>query len=277
MDVSDCFYQFQIKEMASWFGIDYPKSASVWGQQRFDVGTVYDEDLGRHIRVGKEATLYPVIGVMPMGWTWALFFANETIAHLVREASLGPPLEMRERLPVPQLWEAPTVDSTYVDNVALIGARKQDVTERSVLINKVFEEKEIPIVWSYEEPVQVLETVGCIVDFEKKILRHKPHRLWRVHLAGLELARRSKVRRHSAEVWLGHATSLFRLAPFLLSIFDKIYRFIRVFGESRVPLWPAVRKESLMAQIWYGTAGLTSGPTTLDMWTLEIRLIRCTH
>ena len=66
--------------------------------------------------------------------------------------------------------------------------------------------------------------VGCIIDLDEKKLRQKPHTIWRVHLAGVELAHRTKVHGHLLQVWLGHATSLFRFAPPLLSIFDKIYR-----------------------------------------------------
>lgn len=42
-------------------------------------------------------------------------------------------------------------------------------------------------------------------------------------------------------------TSLFRLQPCLLSIFDKIYRFCRLEVQTRIPLWPSVRKEILLA------------------------------
>ena len=61
-----------------------------------------------------------------MGWTWALFFANQIVAHLVRMANLDAKcsLEMREKLPVPQLWEAPSITSTYVDTVAIVGPAK---------------------------------------------------------------------------------------------------------------------------------------------------------
>ena len=38
---------------------------------------------------------------------------------------------MREKLPVPQLWDSPTITSIYVDNVAIIGARKKDVENRA--------------------------------------------------------------------------------------------------------------------------------------------------
>ena len=81
------FYQFQLKEMGSWFGIDFPKVASEWAEHGFEVDTVYNEERGIQERVRPDEVLYPVIQVMPMGWTWALFFANETVASIVREKS----------------------------------------------------------------------------------------------------------------------------------------------------------------------------------------------
>ena len=93
--------------------------------------------------------LFPVINVMLMGWTWALFFANETVASIVRDSALGRALEMREKLPVPQMTEAETITSTYVDNVAIIGGTKSNVENRVREINSAFERKGIPIVWSY--------------------------------------------------------------------------------------------------------------------------------
>eukprot|EP00435_Cladocopium_sp_Y103_P071693 s675_g38.t1 len=80
------------------------------------------------------------------------------------------------------------------------------------------------------------------------------------YLAGLELCRRSRVRREHVECWLGHVTSLFRLKPCLLSIFDKIYRFCRLDVRTRIPLWPSVRKEIRQAchLIWLARVDLGS-------------------
>ena len=254
MDVSDCFYQFEIRQMASWFGIDMPRKSSFWIEHGFKVESVYSEEYDSFHPVRADTVLYPVIGVMPMGWTWALFFANETVAHLVRQSNpdASCSLEMREKLPVPQLWEARSITSTYVDNVAIVGAQKDHVEARASKIAETFANHGIPIVWTYKEPVRCLETVGCTIDFQRKVLKNRPHRLWRVHLSGMELARRSKVRGETVRVWLGHATALMRLAPHLLSIFDKVYRFVNVSVGKRVPLWPAVRAEIVTAShlIW---------------------------
>ena len=261
MDVSDCFYQFEVKEMASWFGIDFPRTAGFWPDQGVSLDKIFDEESGRYVPVTDGTTLFPVVNVMPMGRTWALFFANETVAHLVAKSDKYGSAVLRERLPTPQLWDSRTISSTYVDNMAVIGSRKEDVQQRVCELDKVFSDHGIPIVWSYVEPVRRLETVGCIVDFSTRDLKQKPHRFWRAHLAGLALARRSKVKAHMVEVWLGHATALMRMAPFLLSVFDKVYRFIRIGCDSRIPLWPSVRSEITSAchLLWLCEVDLGAG------------------
>ena len=81
MDVSDCFYQFQLKEMGSWFGIDFPKVASDWAEHGFDVDTVYNEDRGIQERVRPDEVLYPVLNGLDLG---ALFCKRDYRKHSPR-------------------------------------------------------------------------------------------------------------------------------------------------------------------------------------------------
>ena len=258
MDVSDCFYQFSMPEMSKWFGIDDPRPFKEWQLHGVNFNTVFDEDLNQEVHINSDTVLYPVIGVMPMGWSWALWFANETVAAIANGSTINPPAEIREKMRVPQLWETETVTSTYVDNVAVFGAKQSDVALRIQQLSEAFAKHDIPVVWTYPEPTRCIETVGVILDFEKKVVRNKPNRLWKIFKAGHELCRRSKVRAEVVEVWLGHATSAMRLAPFLLSCFSLIYRFVRLYRGSRVKLWPAVRAEIMQASslIWFGRAEL---------------------
>ena len=125
------------------------------------------------------------------------------------------------RLPVSQLWEAPTITSVYVDNVAVIGANESDVQARiSAIEMKDFINLGIPVVSTYDDkPVRIFETVGIVLDFDRRVVSNISRRVWRVHLAGKALCHRRKVLGHAVEVWLGHATSIFRLGPPFLSIF----------------------------------------------------------
>ena len=246
-DVSDCFYQFRIDQIAAFFAVGDGKSLQWWGDNGILVQDVYDYDLGCRRATNPDEVLYPVISAMSMGWAWALYLANETIAGIVQQSAPNPRAELRERLPCPQLEQFATVTSTYVDNVTVIGVDSVAVHTRCQILDEAFHKLDIPVVWSQPEPVERLETVGCVLDLAGKTLTNKSNRVWRAYLAGLELCSRSRVRVQHIEIWLGHMTSLFRLKPCLLSIFDKIYRFCQMDVQKRIPLWPSVKREMRQA------------------------------
>lgn len=243
MDVSDCFYQFRVDEAGAWFGLDEPMLASEWAELGIKVEDVYDRWVGRRRPLSGDESLYPTVSAMPMGWSWALYLANECVSYAVRQSAPSPMAELREKLPTPQLLEYTTVTSTYVDNVTVLGISYDEVEERARSIQQTFDDIGIPVVWTQKSPVQQLDSVGCVLDLLNGTISNKHSRVWRVYLGGLELARRGRVQVKLVEIWLGHVTSLFRLKPCLLSIFDKIYRFIDLGREKRWPLWPAVRRE----------------------------------
>lgn len=81
---------------------------------------------------------------MSMGWSWALFLANETISAIVRESSPHPSAELREKLPVPSISDFDTISSTYVHNVTIIGASQQHVKDRVALVDAAFKRYDIP-------------------------------------------------------------------------------------------------------------------------------------
>lgn len=178
-DVSDCFYQFRIDEAGAFFSVGEGKSYKWWNAQGFNVASVYDYNLGSRRSTSDDEILYPVISAMSMGWSWALYLANETIAGIVRNSAPSPRAELRERLPCPQLEQFETISSTYVDNVTIIGRNAKVVQERCKMVDDAFKALDIPVVWTQETPVTQLESVGCILDFNLGVLRNKPSRVWR--------------------------------------------------------------------------------------------------
>ena len=260
MDVSDCFYQFRLDEAGAWFGLDEPQTASQWAELGMGVTSVYDKRVGFRRALHGDELLYPVVSAMPMGWSWALYLANECVAHAVRRSAPSPLAELREKLPVSQLHDFSTVTSTYVDNVTILGDSYEKVKTRAASIQETFDSIGIPVVWTQSSPVQLLDSVGCSLDLLKGTISNKPSRVWRVYVGGLELAKRGRVQVKLIEIWLGHATTLFRLKPCLLSVFDKIYRFIDLGRNKRWPLWPAVRREIRQAcgLVWLASTNLRS-------------------
>ena len=260
MDVSDCFYQFRLVEAAAWFGFDNPLKNSEWHAAGFEFGEVYDYNLGRYRSSDPDEFLFPCVAAMSMGWSWALFFAQVTISSIVRTSAPDPRAELQERLPCPQMSDFSTITSTYVDNVTVFGNSFDDVSHRCEKIDAAFRQLDIPVVWTQSQPVRELECVGCEVNFDKGYIKNKSHRIWRTYLAGLELSRRKRVRAELVEIWLGHATSLVRLKPCLLSCFEHIYRFVDQGRGRRIPLWPSVQKEIRLASnlLWLTRVNLRS-------------------
>lgn len=252
LDVSDCFYQFKIPTMAQWFGIDFPKSRGFWEKEGISVESVFEDDLGVHVDVGPDEVVYPVIGAMAMGWSWALYLAHESVSFLARTCTPSASLEFRDKRPAPQLWHDSALVSTYVDNVAVVGATFKGVESRCSALSKRFSELDIPIEWTYDKPQTIFETVGVVVDFESKTIRNKPNRLWRIYHSAHAICKRSNIRPEIVEVWVGHATSVFRLAPHFLSVFFHIYRFTSSARGKRVWLWPSVKAEikTAAALVW---------------------------
>ena len=95
-----------------------------------------------------------------------------------------------------------------------------------------------------------LEALGLVLDFApgRRLLRHKPRRLWRFRLASQAILRRRGLRGLELQVWVGHATCLAALRPELLSILQHTYVFCEKLGSTWGVLPPAVRSEIWLFQ-----------------------------
>ena len=124
-DVDDAFYQIGVPEVASWFGIDLGMKGSEvlsWG-----CSSAWSDLEKRQLDIDPCVTYYPVIEVMPMGWSWALHFCHQLVRHLAVSGSGVPDLEVvAERSPAPLVSGERPALGIYVDNVYAVGARLGD-------------------------------------------------------------------------------------------------------------------------------------------------------
>ena len=130
-DVGDCYYNFSVPELGSWFGVDMPMDYDTLHRHGFTSMTFYDDESGKDLPMQPGVDYYPVFSGMCMGWSWGLYFANEAVAHMVATAEGGDPSDaLREKQIVPRISPGRPITSTYVDNVAVIGGSQADTNLR---------------------------------------------------------------------------------------------------------------------------------------------------
>ena len=190
----------------------------------------------------------------------------------MRASSPSPCAELREKLPCPQLSEFETLTSTYVDNVTVIGRNKAEVEKRCNEIAIAFSELDIPMVWSQDEPVDCLDSVGCVLDLKNRTLRNKNNRVWRTYLAGLELCKRSRY--EFLTLKSGWVMQL-ACSDSVLACCRSLIRFIGFAGwkfrlECRFGLLFAKRSDEHAT--CYGLPELTLGANWYLRWTLGTQL-----
>ena len=179
------------------------------------------------------------------------------MSHIASGSVERPLREVRDRLPTPNIAEGPIV-GVYVDNISILGLSQSEVEETASRISEFFSEASIPLTWSSQQPLQIFETVGIIIDFRQRIIRNKPKRLWKAFFGGRELLMRNKVSVKVLERWLGFMTSIFMLSPHGLSCFFHIYKFVAQHRDTRAVLWPTVKREirNALGVMWLARASI---------------------
>ncbi|CAK0888070.1 unnamed protein product, partial [Prorocentrum cordatum] len=264
-DVEDCFYNFSIDGLAEWFGFDDPlPAATIRDTYGINIGSFWDPDLHRMVAATDDVVLCPCMRAMCMGWSWALFFAQEAVSAMtsraLRPCSTLEPAMVREHLPAPDLNESGVMGSVYVDNITVLGKTAAVAREASAALRDEAERCGLPITWSYPDVVTHLETVGIELDLKQGRLRNKASRVWRFDLATRALLARGKMRGEHMEVWLGHAVSLLMLARPGYAALSAVYRFAEEAWGMRTVLPSEVRQEMriVVGLVWLAEVDLAA-------------------
>ncbi|CAK0814975.1 unnamed protein product [Prorocentrum cordatum] len=242
-DVGDCFYNFTIPELASWFGFEDRFDTNELESMGCRPATIWDDAEGAETQVEDGELLYPCMAAVCMGWSWALYFANEAVTYRVEKTlEDGADQIMREMQPAPVLKPGKCVTGVYVDNVQVIGGCGADAVKQMTEIEKSFKEDNIPF---DVEPGGGFEmqTLGLVYHWRERRLRHVARRVWRTYLAGHALLRRRKLHGHALQCWLGHVVNLNQLCPEAMSALNACYRFIEESLEAPKRVWPSVKSE----------------------------------
>ncbi|CAK0842468.1 unnamed protein product, partial [Prorocentrum cordatum] len=184
----------------------------------------------------------PLLQVLPMGWSWSLYFCQRLLETTVLRSGIDTgPLVMDRHAPL-QVRTSPTQPGVYVDDVCVVGGDGDrcvaDCTE------VVSELERVGLKCKGFMELENLQTFTGIT-FERRSGRAgiSPGRMCKIRLALLFVADSRSATGGEIFSLLGHFTWAAPLRRPLLSIFQQAYVFARVAGRRRLRLWSRVELE----------------------------------
>lgn len=233
VDIADAFYNIALPvELRGLFGLP-----AVCAR---DVGV---EVIGEK-KVKSGAKIFPVLKVVPMGWTQALWVCQTCHECIVNEMpEISRSLRLVDKAGAPDM--SPFVHTEYVDNFVALSQRPGKAFELAEAVGKQLRDRGLP---THEvEGGYGVETLGW--QFAEKCPRVQitRKRLWKIRLATMELLREGKCNGRLLEKLIGHYTFAGLLQRGMLSVFQASYVFVRRHYEDVHELWPEVRRELFWA------------------------------
>eukprot|EP00438_Fugacium_kawagutii_P013923 Skav213475 [mRNA] locus=scaffold565:39265:42440:+ [translate_table: standard] len=234
-DLKDAFYHLQLPVQLRRF---------------FCLPRVRCEDLdwlnfGSH-RPCKGKWAVPRLTVVPMGWSWALYWCQKLHERIVLHSGLQESQQLRDRTP---FTDASCSHLQYVDNLVVIGADAAQVDTSfknavGALRNAGLQVHEVEL---GNDGAQVL---GWDISSDA-VLKPTRKRFWKIRMSIRYMLRRGRASAKQVEKLLGHCCFLSLARRESLSIFGQAYNFVRRYSYStdEFPLWASVRKEF---DIWDG-------------------------
>ena len=244
-DVSDCFYNFRVQRLASWFGFDDKFTIGELRSMGYDIQTLFDDDRQCEMPVVESDWVYACFGGLPMGWSWALYFANETVVYQsAAYRGFDTSDVIRDRTRAPEVLPNKPAMGIYVDNVHAFAGKMGEASSRIAEVTRRFESLGIPFVVDNVETALVTDSLGMTLDFRDQCrARPKSRRAWRLWFAIHEVLKRHRLHGRMLQVLLGHLVHHFQLAKPALSILSACYRFVADHWFHRAPIWSSVKRE----------------------------------
>jgi hypothetical protein len=245
-DVGDCFYNFQIQQLASWFSTGDWFSVEELKELGLDVNQIWDDQIQAYTPVQPQEALTACFCGICMGWSWALHFANEIVCHQATHFNNYHDSDLiRDKHPVPLIRPGKPVVGVYVDNIQSIGGTPYDTQTRMTTISNRFDELGIPFTVSGREILGELHSLGLVFRFGKTqqtlVQTHK--RAWKLYLATKALCKRWRIKGEVLRIWAGHIVNFFQIAKLGLSCLHATYKFIESALGKRTRVWGSVRHE----------------------------------
>ena len=194
-----------------------------------------------------EGMVHPMFVVTPMGWSWAMYWAQRIHSYqALVGAGLGPNREVAEGVACPSLEPGEPVMIAYVDNLNIAGICRQRVQQAKD--DAVAHLRHIGFVVHEElDAASSANSLGFHIDVAVGKVTPIPSKVGKVIAMLRCLASGPRVSGKMVEKLIGHCVHFMMLRCELLSMFRSMYQFVQDCYQSRRRLWPPARSEAKWA------------------------------
>lgn len=194
--------------------------------------------------VSDEGWIYPMLRVVPMGWSWAMWLSQRVHQY---QSQLGAGVSEDRVLvdgkPCPDLSSGEVLLLPYADNLNVAGIDAEKVQKaKDSAVSRL---RAIGLIVHEElDACSTAQSLGFLIDGKAGRVTPVPARLHRVQLAFQWLSRRPRVRGKSVQRLLGHAVHFLMLKRELLSVFRHLYDFVTHAHDKKCRLWQGAAVEA---------------------------------
>ena len=226
-DLANAFYTLSMPmELRGLFGLRRVR-ASELGVKQVGGQSVHESDW-----------IQPRLAVLPMGWSWALYWCQRIHERLAERSGLKEEERLKDFSPAPvgNFWHV-----QYVDNLHVFGTDREEVVSRFRRAVSVLKDAGLTV-----HEIGECEPVTKVLGWQYEpghLFRPGRDRIWKIRMAVRQLLRQGCSSGHQLERLVGHMTFASLGKREMLSILGETYTFIRKFHGQAVPIWKSVRKE----------------------------------
>ena len=195
-------------------------------------------DLVEGASVQPEQWIYPRVRVVPMGWSWAMWWVQNLSERICGRTGLTESERLRDgqSAPTGHFWHI-----QYVDNLRVFGRNKKEVEDRFWAAVDGLRQAGLTV-----HEIEIGDSHAKMLGWEVSTssrLRPTPQRIWRIRVAIREILRRGRASGQQLERLLGHMTFVSLCRREGLSVLGEIYTFCKRHYQVVTPLWKSVRSE----------------------------------
>lgn len=238
-DIKDYFYSIGLPEyLHSFFSLPPIRPSTLRGLA-MQQGTSIVELRGW----GDDELVYPQMKVVPMGWSWAMYFAQRIHQHQVMIGT-GAKAEqiLADGRPAPSLSSGVPVLVPYADNLNVIGTDPVEVQRyKDLAVQRL---RQVGFRVHEEEDASVkVRALGFIIDGETLAIHPRPDKRDRIIQALRWLSTSPRVSGKAVERIIGHCVHLMMLRREFLAVFRSVYDFKSAHYHKPQRLWRSAATE----------------------------------